>query len=1724
MFNKSFGAPFGGGTGGFGTTSTFGQQNTGFGATGGFGSSAFGATNNTGGLFGTTQNKPGGLFGPSTFSQPVTSSTSSGFGFGATSGTSNSLFGSTNTGGGGLFSQQNNAFGANKPANFGTFGTSTSSGGLFGTTNTTSNPFGGTSGSLFGSSSFTAAPPGTTIKFNPPTGSDTMVKGGVTTSINTKHQCITAMKEYESKSLEELRFEDYQAGRKGPSNPMAAGTGGLFGATATATPSTGTGLFGSSTPNTGFSFGQNKTSFGTSTGAFGTTTGSLFGQPQHLFKPFGSATTTQNNTFSFGNSSSMGLFGNTAASQAGGLFGNTNTSTATGFGTGMFGQTNTGFGNVGTQVTSGEATVTSLFCTFLFSVFFKSTFLGFGATGTGVGLFGSKTATTGLGTGLGTGFGGAVGTGQMSLFGNNQNKLGSTLGSVGTFGTGGFNTGANTLTFGAPQQPVALTDPNASAAQQAVLQQQINALAYSPFGDSPLFRNPLSDPKKKEERLKPTNPAAQKALTTPTQYKLTPRPATRVRPKALSSSGSSKSQLFDGLDDDEPSLNNGAFMPRKSIKKLVLKNLNNSSLYNSSVNREADDLASPSEYPQNGLREVTVERSGEDDLEVSKFYTNPITKPIPHAQPSPLLQDTISEFNMRGSASHRNGLEASSEDISLAEDSIQEERDEELVALKPPHPAGMLVSHDNVFCFFAGYGSVFFSGEVNLTNMNLDEIVHFRRKEIIVYPDDKDKPPAGEGLNGRAEVTLDGVWPNDKTTCSQIKSLERLTEMNYEGRLEAASRKQGARFLEYRPETGSWVFEVAHFSKYGLQESDEEDEVPPAKLDLKKLKTGVPPGIPQLPLTQQQMSTAVLELLSRVSELDSDMADITQEHPADSKLRSETPAEHEPVSASSQIASSMGINPHTLQIMKASLFADDDECDLFQEHGSSKLIQDVASPKVLLSGAGRQSIGALLQTKFTSGGGLFSQFPEAPFSGIPQKLSKSLASESPWPSLGPSFLLPAPPPEPTLRTVGARRLGGPVPLESSITLGKGHLLMDAALFRGRSFRVGWGPNWTLVHCGDQLSVTEAIKEQSAEIMGFGFLPKPTKSKPITESPFKVRMEQVVGLEPKQSTESLALYHRPLEIGLKHSTINTEDYCPFIQPAKGVDALHGYAEWIMEVNKDIGGGDACLAHWRQVWTLCAALWCRLGDRDVETEQYSDYQQQLERRRSFSHWLSECAAECIEEEVGRALQRSNAEAIFRYLTGHCISKACKLSQKSGDHRLALLLSQAVGSKFCRDLLALQLSDWNSMQTDSFIEEDRLRIFALLAGKPVWQSTDSCINVCSELDWKRCVAVHLWYMLPPTASVADALAKYESAFQGSEEVKRYACPPLPPYVDELELLGLDEEMDETESKKPLYDICFHLLKLYSDRHYSLQQLLDHSTVTADHLDYRLSWHLWNVLQALNYNHLSTSCQGLLHASYAAQLESAGLWEMAIFVLLHIPDSGLRESAVREMLNLHCSLEETEESMEKEQFLTEKLLIPIQWIHQAKAIRACRGGDKRSEALHLYKAGHWNHCHRLVIQHLASDCIINDNHKYLLEFLEGLAVPERSVKIQDWDTSGRVYLDYIHVIQTLQDIQQMESPGYELERLHTEVTSLCSRIERLPCSKAKDRLAQSEMAKRVANILRVVLSLQQGGEGTPDPRHIPLCQLAPHIGRLPMPEDYALEELRSLTQSYLQEYVIGH
>ena len=111
---------------------------------------------------------------------------------------------------------------------------------------------------------------------------------------------------------------------------------------------------------------------------------------------------------------------------------------------------------------------------------------------------------------------------------------------------------------------------------------------------------------------------------------------------------------------------------------------------------------------------------------------------------------------------------------------------------------------------------------------------------MIVYPDDANKPPLGDGLNKKAQVTLDKVWPMDKTKKEPIVSPQKLADLNYEEKLQRACNKLGAKFVEYRPETGSWVFKVDHFSKYGLEDDSDEENIAVTAAN-KKLKASVHP-------------------------------------------------------------------------------------------------------------------------------------------------------------------------------------------------------------------------------------------------------------------------------------------------------------------------------------------------------------------------------------------------------------------------------------------------------------------------------------------------------------------------------------------------------------------------------------------------------------------------------------------------------------------------------------------------------------------------------------------------------------------------------------------------------------------------------------------------------------------------------------------------------------------
>ena len=59
-------------------------------------------------------------------------------------------------------------------------------------------------------------------------------------------------------------------------------------------------------------------------------------------------------------------------------------------------------------------------------------------------------------------------------------------------------------------------------------------------------------------------------------------------------------------------------------------------------------------------------------------------------------------------------------------------------------------------------------------------------------------------------------------------------------------------------------------------------------------------------------------------------------------------------------------------------------------------------------------------------------------------------------------------------------------------------------------------------------------------------------------------------------------------------------------------------------------------------------------------------------------------------------------------------------------------------------------------------RLRIYVVLAGLMVWEAYDCQVNVCQGLDWKRSLALHLWYHCQPSAPLREALGEYMQAFQ--------------------------------------------------------------------------------------------------------------------------------------------------------------------------------------------------------------------------------------------------------------------------------------------------------------------------------------------------------------------------
>ncbi|KAL3138125.1 hypothetical protein ABBQ38_005353 [Trebouxia sp. C0009 RCD-2024] len=695
---------------------------------------------------------------------------------------------------------------------------------------------------------------------------------------------IVAMPEYANKSFEELRWEDYEAGCKGNTGGTPPGSSGFgqssggFGTQSPqpfGTPSSG---FGASTPAFGQSlpaFGASSspafgsTTFGGGTPAFGQSSAPAFGQssaPAFGQTPafgsqstpaFGNAFGTPQSTPAFGGATSNPFGQSTPAFGSSGGFGfGTPQQSSSGFGTPA--QSTPAFGSTG-FTSFGQSSAAPAFGSpapaFGQQPQQQSTPAFSFSTG---GAFGNPQQSTGFGAPA-PGFGAASAPSFGNLFNNNQQSQqkpgggfgfgqSSPAGGFGTTSMPAFGMSQPSSIFGAPAQsgsafgnPFGQSTPafgstgfgQPTQQQQSSLQQpqQQNQLVpidpNNPYGQLP------DAPKVPEY---PVGLAAKPGLGTVFSRSsplLAPRPISRPlsastygkpaaagRPRSRSTTPALSESIPSSSDQAGPSTAL-VLTPRSNPRHLFVSSQLPSTGASSSFSpspssapsanpekaKAQDDQPSLSKQPgpdsdaaqdKRGEQGASRDKQPADEMQDDDENGNDAEK-LTEAQISSLLPKLDDTNFVIAPSMHQ------------------------LADLARAGGASELRQVQSFMVEHKTWGSVRWLEPVDVRSLALKELVRISRANVEVYPPGgPKKPDLGDGLNKPAEITLYKIFKRDKSTGQPTTDPKE--QEKFARKLQETATKQNTEFVSFDKDRGIWKFRVDHFSRYGLSDSDDEDE------------------------------------------------------------------------------------------------------------------------------------------------------------------------------------------------------------------------------------------------------------------------------------------------------------------------------------------------------------------------------------------------------------------------------------------------------------------------------------------------------------------------------------------------------------------------------------------------------------------------------------------------------------------------------------------------------------------------------------------------------------------------------------------------------------------------------------------------------------------------------------------------------------------------------------
>ncbi|KAI1387760.1 nuclear protein 96-domain-containing protein [Hypoxylon trugodes] len=1654
--------------GGTGTSSTFGQNNT--------NTAGFGANNNSGGLFGSKPATTGGLFNSTPTTQPAQTgglfgSGSTGFGNTGNTGTG---FGATNNNtntGSGLFGGANNqqksgfSFGnTNNNATSGGFGNNTG-GGAFGTG-------GNTGGGLFGGNN-TAQNAGNS-------------GGGLFANTNQQNTGGS--------------FGGSTGGAFGNQNQQQTGTS-LFGNNQQKP--AGTSLFGASN-NTG----------GTSGGIFAnsTTANNSFGQPN--------------------NNQGGGLFGNKPATGTGtGLFANAATPQNTNTGGGLFG--GLGQNNQNQQQPQQGS----------------SLFGGLGGQNQQKpSLFGSTTQQTGGG-----------------IFGNQNNQQGSSL-----FGVPGAQQqpqnnmnsslfGNSQASQGAPSLTASINDPNAYGS------------LFSNLGSSEIADpGPLATPTGRKQARKPSilpyyklNASSAPRFVTPQKRGYGFSYSTYGTPNSPSSVASTPGTMSQSLLGGSLSRSLGNSLAKSVSTSNLRRNFN---IEDSILAPGAFSASSGSRlYGNNSVKKLVINRDLRSDL----FSTPTKDKPTPETPNSSRKLTKRVSFDtsnvdatedseaVNGSATstpsaeqlgyirpkNTNGVNGSKSSAAPEMEQVKGNElavvhEEETASPQTQSPAtaagdgepgnywmsptkeeiqemnrvqrqkvsGFTVGRDNV-------GYVKFKVPVDLNLVDIDNIFHsiviLEPRTATVYPNAAKKPPVGKGLNVPAIINLENSWPRasrkGKPT-SLTKHIERL------------KRIPDTKLENYNAETGEWTFSVEHFTTYGLDESDEEEDAEPRPSEAVLIYA---PN-----RTVSPTSSVSAEDAGSESSIVYDGRRSRPAPPGAFDAEDDFYANEEPEMAEvTQSRQSFLADRSVGSTSQALIPMDQEEMD--DEYEMSETQEDAsASPGHHL--AAEQDDNSFDGSQFdavqeTPAGIMRARMRAIKGSATPMKVQVSSGDD--WMDMLSKTISPQKRDRALLRTINEadrHRTVSEVAQEASplkkriVPDGRGFAtsidLMNSLFEKAKApaetfqasvrpkgvkwpykrqtkhldesnmddkdriwhdtMRPTWGPNGTLVFSATPSSTAFGRSGRITEKNG---LMTVLKGGIVSESQ-DVRIA-------KFTNEMSA---RAIDAHTKLTQVQLIDGVPAIR-LHPKTSLKDFA---------VGGNAKNTAeeHERLVWELASVLFDNVKI-PADLQNNTDASEKLRREGLSRFW-----ERTVEDQTSRmaAMAGSSEEKALVSLSGHRVAEACKHLLDGKNFRLATLISLIGTNDAVKKDIKEQMKEWQEANVLSEFSRPIRALYEMLSGNVcACEGTKGALENRTEsfliskkfgLNWQQAFGLRLWYAISTEDSIADAVEKYREDVEQDREL-----PPTTWFIEQgIKSIWNDPDQEQRQ------DLLWGLLCLYSDNQVDLEAILRPENSQLSPLDYRLSWQLGQALTStgrVSFGKNAIEKADAATVSFAAQLINEGSWLEAIFVLLHLSDPDARSKAIQDHLCRHAGLIGNEESSSFRKLVTD-YNVPKQWIWHSKALfmRSVKK-DSAAEVQCLLRAESWADAHRTFTKEVAPITIIEREYDALADLLQQFE--GHHSQVPDWNVGGEIYKAFLQLMGCQ---RRSEHPPSIL--VNALLEGLPAMHGNAPEAGIKEYAALTDMAAEVA---KVVTNMATKGEMEHE-----------RILHLPMTEDVLLKHSRDLAWSH--------